>query len=204
MNTVPEAIVRGVQWEIGQAIASETRVRAAKAYAREVKIRKERAKVEESRRKEREKADLPSEYPFLTPMSETPGKSVWAAGAANLRKHLKWAFPDVKFSVKSSSFANGCSIDIAWTDGPISTEVAKIAESYSYRYSHEAFSSVFGGAKYIGTNRTISDEAFSRVAAEMGWPEASRDHKFSGFTGCEIDTGEVIQRECWQRSFDNE
>ena len=192
---------RGVQWQISNVVSSQGQLEAVKAYAERAKVEREQAKVEEAQRKEREKADLPGQYLFLTPMSETPGKSRWAAGAANLRKHLKRAFPDVKFSVKSSSFANGCSIDIAWTDSPTSTEVAKIAESYSYRYSHEAFSSVFGGAKYIGTNRTISDEAFSRVAAEMGWPEASRDHKFGGFTGCDVGVGEMIQRECWRRSF---
>lgn len=41
-----------------------------------------------------------------------------AETAKRVRSYLKANYPDVKFSVRSSSFANGTAIDVSWTDGP--------------------------------------------------------------------------------------
>lgn len=50
--------------------------------------------------------------------------------AKMIRKDLKAAFPGVKFSVRSHSYAGGASIDIRWTDGPTSTQVDAITGRY--------------------------------------------------------------------------
>ena len=46
------------------------------------------------------------------------------------RKALQTAFPGVKFSVKSSKYSGGASINIHWTDGPRQSEVKPIADGF--------------------------------------------------------------------------
>ncbi len=40
-----------------------------------------------------------------------------------IRKQLKAKFPETKFSVRSSSYSMGASINVSWTDGPRADEV---------------------------------------------------------------------------------
>lgn len=104
--------------------------------------------------------------------------------ASNIRAELKKAFPGVKFSVTSKSFANGNSIDVRWTDGPILSAVDKITDKYSggtfdgmtdcYNYNSSAWTAVFGSSKYIHSSRKHSfdamKEAVREVCFEYGWP----------------------------------
>jgi hypothetical protein len=64
-----------------------------------------------------------------------------------VRAALKKAFPGVKFSVRSDSYAGGASIDVGWTDGPTGKEVDAVIKMYegggfdgmqdlAYSYSH--------------------------------------------------------------------
>jgi hypothetical protein len=54
--------------------------------------------------------------------------------AALVRKALKEAFPGVKFSVRSSSYAGGASISVGWTDGPNKALVVAITERFEASY----------------------------------------------------------------------
>lgn len=104
--------------------------------------------------------------------------------ASNIRAELKKAFPGVKFSVTSKSFAGGNSIDVRWTDGPIISAVDKIIDIYSggtfdgmtdcYNYSSSAWTTVFGSSKYIHSSRSHTvdamKEAVREVCLEYGWP----------------------------------
>lgn len=54
-----------------------------------------------------------------------------AETAKLIRADLKRAFPGVKFSVTSRSFANGNSVDIRWTLGPSHDEVRAIVGHYA-------------------------------------------------------------------------
>ena len=47
-----------------------------------------------------------------------------------IRKSLKKAFPGVKFSVRSTSYSGGGSIDTTWVDGPTETQVKEIIFAY--------------------------------------------------------------------------
>lgn len=47
-----------------------------------------------------------------------------------LKDQFKADFPHTKFSVRSSSYSGGASINIRWTDGPAETLVAKVAKSF--------------------------------------------------------------------------
>lgn len=48
-----------------------------------------------------------------------------------LRAALKKAFPGVKFSVRSSSYAGGASIDVSYVDGPFEPAVKATTDLYS-------------------------------------------------------------------------
>lgn len=91
------------------------------------------------------------------------------AAAKNCRIELKAAFPGVKFSVRTSRFSGGDSMDVQWIDGPTSDQVSSIVDRYSaghfngsddsYNYSDSAWTAAFGDAKYVHTRRDDSDRA---------------------------------------------
>ena len=89
--------------------------------------------------------------------------------ARMLRAALKEAFPGVKFSVRSSSYSMGASINISYTDGPTNAQVKAIVSNFegSYfdgmtDYKGSNYSSVNGeevrfGADFIFVNRNYSE-----------------------------------------------
>ena len=54
--------------------------------------------------------------------------------AKMLRRVLKEASPGVKFSVRSSKYSGGSSIDVSWTDGPTSDQVRELASVFEGSY----------------------------------------------------------------------
>jgi hypothetical protein len=47
-----------------------------------------------------------------------------------IRTNLKRAFPGVKFSVRSHTYAGGASIDVGWMDGPTEAAVKQITQGF--------------------------------------------------------------------------
>jgi hypothetical protein len=98
-----------------------------------------------------------------------------AAAAAAIRRELKASFPDTSFSVRSSVFSGGDSVDIAWTDGPslkaVNALVGKYQEGHFdgmqdlYEYSNSR--SDLPQVKYVMPQREISYELASKVADEL-------------------------------------
>lgn len=94
--------------------------------------------------------------------------------AKNIRTEMKGAFPGVTFSVRTSKYSGGNSINIAWTDGPTLAQVEKIANKYaggrfdgmtdSYEYKDSPWTEVFGEAKYVFCERSYSDKTVLAVA----------------------------------------
>lgn len=83
--------------------------------------------------------------------------------AKMIRADLKRRWPTVKFSVRSSRYSGGSSIDVAWTDGPPSRVVDPIIRAYGgsgfdgmidlkYSYSHWLLPD--GSVKVAGTGGT--------------------------------------------------
>ena len=60
--------------------------------------------------------------------------STHADAAKMIRQELKKAFPVIKFSVSSKTYAGGNSITTKWIDGPTSKEIHKIIDKYQYGY----------------------------------------------------------------------
>lgn len=88
------------------------------------------------------------------------------AAAKAIRKELKDAFPGVKFSVRSDSFAGGNSVDIRWIDGPKAADVEEITGKYQYGhfngmidlYEYSNRRDDLPQAKYVSANRQLSAE----------------------------------------------
>lgn len=103
---------------------------------------------------------LPAQWPALTPIGD---RSAHAAGAANLRRELKDAFPGIKFRVTAKSYTGGSSINIKWEFGPQTKAVEDIADKYQEcdfdgmqdleTYRRGTFAAVFGGASYVFCSR---------------------------------------------------
>lgn len=98
-----------------------------------------------------------------------------AETAKMIRQALKEAFPGVKFSVRSSVYSGGASINVGWTDGPNSRQVEAVAKVFeggyfdgSIDYQGSCYSLLDGqvtsfGADFIFCNRSYSDAAIQRA-----------------------------------------
>jgi hypothetical protein len=99
-------------------------------------------------------------YPFLMEGSSA------ADASKNLKILLSRLWPATKFSVVSDTFSMGDSINVRWTDGPTVDQVEGYANQFQSGYVNtmedmtEHVSKgmhVFGDAKYVSCNRSISD-----------------------------------------------
>jgi hypothetical protein len=93
-------------------------------------------------------------------------KTESAKTAKMIREALKDLFPAVKFSVRSSNFSMGNSVDVSWTDGPTSEMVNSainrfqsgdfdgMTDCYSYRKDRPDHPT----SKYVHASRNISKE----------------------------------------------
>lgn len=111
-----------------------------------------------------------------------------------IRPLLKAAFPGVKFSVKSDSYAGGASIDISWTDGPSKKAVEKIAKPFAgagfdgmidMKYSKSAWLLPDGTATW-GSSSGTGDSRGSEPGYkyEKPHPDAKKVHFGSDYVFC--------------------
>lgn len=172
-KAVPESIIRGVQWRVLDETASAEDIAAALAHAACVKATTSVAASNAAARHAeavtalRENADYAS---LIQADDQYSGKTA----AKNIRTQLKAAFKGVKFSVRVRSHG---AIDISWTDGPTTAGVEEITRRYQsgsfdgmndiYEYSKSAWNEVFGGAKYVFTQRDFSDQLITKAIAAV-------------------------------------
>ena len=98
-----------------------------------------------------------------------------AETAKLVRQAVKQAFPDVKFSVRSTSYSGGSSVRVGWTDGPQTAEVDKVvqpcAEGYSSRY-------VFTEREFSDKYRKELESAVLFLAVASGPFDGNRRYEF--------------------------
>lgn len=111
-----------------------------------------------------------------------------AETAKLVRAALKEAFPGVKFSVKSSTYAGGASINVAYTDGPSASQVEGITSAFQGSYFN-------GMTDYKGSNYNSLDGQPVRFGADFIFV----NRKFTAplLTGVVVDV-------CNKYGFDNE
>lgn len=119
-----------------------------------------------------------------------------AETAKLVRQALKAEFPGVKFSVRSSTYSGGASIDVRWADGPTHAQVRATTQLYagatfdgmqdlkSYHRSLLAgpdgeVREVHFGADFIFESRDISDELRDYLVAHV-----SSDRRCKGPAQC--------------------
>lgn len=97
------------------------------------------------------------------------------------KSELQHVFPGIKFTVRSSSFSGGDSIDLRWSLGPTSKEVRAIAGKYQeghfdgmidlYENDHsahgEAIDKVLGRAKYVSESRNFPDDLYEKIGRAL-------------------------------------
>ena len=102
-----------------------------------------------------------------------------AETAKLVRAALKESFPGVKFSVKSSTYAGGASINVSYTDGPSASQVEGITSAFqgSYfdgmtDYKGSNYNSLDGqqvsfGADFIFVNRRFTAPLLTGVVVDV-------------------------------------
>jgi hypothetical protein len=120
-----------------------------------------------------------------------------AETAKLIRQSLKEAFTGVKFSVRSSAYSGGASIDVSWTDGPNAAQVESITKGFKAAYFDGSIDyqgsihhmmdgeQVRFGADYITSSRRYSDAAVERAIASVSRRYAGNFRK-AGVTGLTV------------------
>jgi len=119
---------------------------------------------------------------YKAELKANPKKSRSANCATAIREELKKEFAGVKFSVKSSNFSGGDSVDITWENGPIVQDVESITRKYQYgrfdgmtdMYEYSNTREDLPQSKYIQTRREISEEV-NNIIFEALRPHFSED-----------------------------
>lgn len=80
--------------------------------------------------------------------------------AKMVRRALGEAFPGVKFSVRSHTYAGGSSIDVYWMDGPNARMVESVAGTFSGAYFD-------GMIDYKGSTKAMIDGVVTQFGADF-------------------------------------
>lgn len=126
-----------------------------------------------------------------------------------VRKTLRESFPGVKFSVRTSKYAGGSSIDVRWTDGPTESRVdgaighlhgasfdgmtdMKSFHTTEINTDDFEYEEVSLSNDYIFTSRTYSDEATAAMVQHLAALNPSKSFD-AHFPEQMIDRDEVFQ-----------
>ncbi|NCG53638.1 hypothetical protein GWK46_20310 [Serratia fonticola] len=158
---LPECILRGVQWKIYDEVINETEVVRIyrHALAEELLKREDEASQKAAFKLAVENIKTAPEYEKLE-----QGSNGAIQVTKNIRKELKEAFPGFKFSVRKNHYD---SVSVKWIDGPTEEAVKNIVGKYKegyfngmediYEYNESPFNKVYGGVRYVSTDREYSD-----------------------------------------------
>lgn len=165
----------------------------------EAKVRAEAKSVKDAETKSR----ILQEYPYLEAKA-TSKKSDHALAASNLKRELARKFPAVKFSIRSESYSGGCSINVDWTDGPLTEKVQAVCNKYRdsdfdsmvdlKTYTPTNWTETFGGADHVFSNRHESPALLQEASDALGWGPLELD-KWNCITNMDQDKGQTVYRE---------
>ena len=135
---------------------------------------RKRNEEEKQKASDRRTEQLKKEYDYLTIKTR---ETTTRDETNNVRKVLKKRFPNVKFSVRYSSFSGGDSIDVSWTDGPMEEDVLPLVRMFQdhhsdysgdyYDYDPSEFNRLFGGFKFAHGQREFSEEALNEYTDKI-------------------------------------
>jgi len=98
-----------------------------------------------------------------------------AHAAKQIRGILKSTFPNIKFSVKSSNFSMGDSVNVDYEDGPKSTDIKELISQYQYGhfngmediYEHSNTNDDIPQTKFLHVNRNISESTREQIIKKL-------------------------------------
>lgn len=84
-----------------------------------------------------------------------------------IRGALKDRFPDTKFSVRTSRYSLGSSIDVFWVNGPATEKVQRIIEDYE-RVDYDEWGGILsGGNRFVFAKRDYTPEVRAQVQQQI-------------------------------------
>jgi hypothetical protein len=190
----------------GRVLSTDELIDAVnKARANRVRLDAEaKVKADDKAAKDAEtKARILGDYPYLEARA-TSKKSDHALAAANLKRELARMFPGVKFSIRSESYSMGCSVNVDWTDGPLTEKVQAVCNKYrdhdfdgmtdSTSYEPTNWTETFGNANHVMANRHESAALLQEASDALGWGPLELD-KWDCITNMDQDKGQTVYRE---------
>ncbi|CRY69126.1 LPD29 domain-containing protein [Yersinia pekkanenii] len=158
---LPECILRGVQWTIIDEVMNPADV--VKIYRNALAAELEKLDDEAAQKLAFDNAvENIKKAPEYAKLKQ--GNSDITLATSNIRKELKAAYPNAKFSVRKRNY--NC-VYVNWTDGPTQNEVKTIIKKYEggrfngmkdiYESNSTPFNEVYGSVEYLFSNREYSD-----------------------------------------------
>ncbi|HHU1575949.1 TPA: LPD29 domain-containing protein [Escherichia coli] len=127
----------------------------------------------EARKANEISADIESstcDHLYKNLITETQEPFACKRASKNIRTLLKENFKGTKFSVRTR---DASCIDVRWTDGPTKQEVDLLIGKFQighvdtyqecYEYNETGFNKLYGGIKYLFTERSFSDELIAKA-----------------------------------------
>ena len=112
-----------------------------------------------------------------------------ATVAGMIRRDLKRAFPAIKFSVRSRSYAGGGAIDVYWTDGPTRDRVATVCAKYQDRGFDGSIDLEYHIDHYMLPDGTIGQLKSSGTQGSLGYVPAFNNGLPAGAKRVRLNTG---------------
>ena len=124
----------------------------------------------------REKATADKREEWKKKNADNRGKVLTQSAQASqrIKNILKKEYPDIKFSVKSSNYANGSSVNVSWSDGIPEKELDAFLNQFQYghfdgmidlyKYSN---TKDMPQAKFVFGKRTVSKEKREIISKQL-------------------------------------
>jgi hypothetical protein len=125
-------------------------------------------------------------------MTATKTRFTTTETARLIRKALKQAFPGVKFSVRSSSYAGGSSISVRWMDGPTVDDVNGTVN----RYQGADFDGMTDMKTYRDSTLVANEDgSIEEVSYSVDFVSCSRSHSAERTAAAEQEIREFLGRD---------
>lgn len=154
---------------------------------------------------ERFKTNYDRHAEYKAKLKANPTTSTAANCAKAIREELKGFYPQIKFSVTSSNFSMGNSVDVSWIDGPTANEIDSIIGKYQYG-SFNGMEDIYENtnrredlpqAKYVSSQRKMSEETAAILEPQeqeitKDWEGYNRNFLYQIFRKTSIPFGATV------------
>lgn len=164
-RSLPESIVRGVQWRIytDRPLADENKINNL-YRAHDEKVAREKKEAEEKAEKFKRDVETLKKDPAYSHLDHVNSKYDDKETAKNIRKHLKHFYPGIKFSVKTKRGVSAIHVTIkseGTTYQDVKAELSKFKagrfDGYDdcYVSNYTPFHELFGSVDYLSVYEDI-------------------------------------------------